>query len=75
VRVRERKGRIIWLARGRMWARSGAKRTYSSGVVFEYQFYYSFILVAMLDIVVAMPDAVVAIVTAKRLTEKGLPFL
>jgi hypothetical protein len=33
--------------------------------VFEYQFYCSFILVAMLYTVVAMPDAVVAIVTAK----------
>jgi hypothetical protein len=40
--------------------------------VFEYQFYCGFILVAMLDTVVAMPD-VVAIVTAKKLTEKGLP--
>jgi hypothetical protein len=58
-----------------MWTRSGAKRTYSSGVVFEYQFYCSFILVAMLDTVVAMPDVVVAIVTAKKLTEKGLPNL
>jgi hypothetical protein len=27
----------------------------------------------MLDTVVAMPDVVVAIVTAKKLTEKGLP--
>jgi hypothetical protein len=27
----------------------------------------------MLDIVVAMPDVVVAIVIAKKLTEKGLP--
>jgi hypothetical protein len=66
VRVRERKGRITWLARGGMWTRSGAKRICSSGVVFEYQFYCSFILVAMLD-------TVVAIVTAKKLTEKGLP--
>jgi hypothetical protein len=67
------RGRITWLARGGMWARSGAKRTCKSGVVFEYQFYCSFILVAMLDTVVAMPDVVVAIVTAKKLTEKGLP--
>jgi hypothetical protein len=29
----------------------------------------------MLDTVVAMPDVVVAIVTAKKLTEKGLPNL
>jgi hypothetical protein len=43
--------------------------------VFEYQFYCSFILVAMLYTVVAMPDVVVAIVTAKKLTEKGLPLL
>jgi hypothetical protein len=41
--------------------------------MFEYQFYCSFILVAMLDTVVAMPDVVVAIVTTKKLTEKGLP--
>jgi hypothetical protein len=27
----------------------------------------------MLDTIVAMPDVVVAIVTAKKLTEKGLP--
>jgi hypothetical protein len=73
VRVREKRERITWLARGGMWARPGAKRTCSSGVVFEYQFYCSFILVAMLDTVVAMPDVVVAIVTAKKLTEKGLP--
>jgi hypothetical protein len=42
--------------------------------MFEYQFYCSFILVAILDTVVAMPD-VVAIVTAKKLTEKGLPHI
>jgi hypothetical protein len=51
------------------------KRTCSSGVVFEYQFYYSFILVVILDTVVVMLDVVVAIVTAKKLTEKGLPII
>jgi hypothetical protein len=29
----------------------------------------------MLDTVVVMPDVVVAIVTAKKLTEKGLPLV
>jgi hypothetical protein len=58
-----------------MWVRTGAKRTCGSGVVFEYQFYCSFFLVAMLYTVVAMLDVVVAIVTAKKLTEKGLPMI
>jgi hypothetical protein len=60
----------MWLARDRMWVRSGAKRTCSTEVVFQYQFYCSFILVAML---VAVPDVVVAIATRKKLTESGLP--
>jgi hypothetical protein len=54
-----------------MWVRSGAKRNCKSGVILQYQFYCSFILVAMLNTIVAMPDIVVAIVTAKKLTEKG----
>jgi hypothetical protein len=66
------RGRITWLARGGMCVRSGAKRIYSSGVVFQYQFYCSFILVTM---IVAVPDVVVAIATRKKLIESGLPIL
>jgi hypothetical protein len=39
--------------------------------VFQYQFYCTFILIAML---VAVPDVVVAIATRKKLTESGLPY-